>query len=285
MASYQNITSSDRLTISVFIASLVHAFFILAVSFDFPKPSSVSRSLEVTLVNAMNRQAPEKADFLAQENQVASGIDRKKPKLQPQIEKKVSSSVNSVKRGVDRKKANVVTKKALVQEHAKYRIDVQQSDEIPLQKTKKKITAEALAQQISQLGAEIIKSHENYSKRPKIMYINSVNAHKYKAASYEAAWQEKVERIGNLNYPDEARRKNLSGALLLSVGVKPDGSIYSIKVHRSSGHKALDDAAVRIVRLASPFAPFPDELKEEADILVITRTWKFFNNYRMKTSR
>ena len=101
---------------------------------------------------------------------------------------------------------------------------------------------------------------------------------KYKAAAYEKAWQAKVERLGNLNYPNEARRKKLSGSLILSVGLNDDGSIYNIKVRHSSGHKVLDDAAVQIVRLAAPFAPFPDGLKEQADVLVITRTWKFFNN-------
>ena len=117
-----------------------------------------------------------------------------------------------------------------------------------------------------------------------MVYVNSVNAHKYKAAAYERTWQDKVERIGNLNYPDEARRKNLSGGLLLSVGIKPDGSIHSIQVRRSSGESVLDDAAVRIVRLSAPFSPFPEELKQEADVLVITRTWKFSNDNRVETS-
>ena len=125
---------------------------------------------------------------------------------------------------------------------------------------------------------------EEAAKRKKIVYVDSVSANKYKAASYEKAWQEKVERIGNLNYPDEARKQDLSGALLLSVGINSDGSIYGIKVRRSSGYQALDDAAIRIVRLSAPFAPFPEGLREEAEVLVITRTWKFFNDYSLATS-
>ena len=146
-----------------------------------------------------------------------------------------------------------------------------------------KLTAESLTQQIAQVTAAQNRSAEKLASRTKIRYINSVSAHKYKAAAYERAWQAKVVRVGNLNYPEAARRKNLSGKLLLSVGVKKDGSIYSIKVSRSSGSIILDEAAIRIVSLAAPFAPFPDGLREEADVLVITRSWIFSNDaYRMK---
>jgi periplasmic protein TonB len=92
------------------------------------------------------------------------------------------------------------------------------------------------------------------------------------------AWRAKVERIGNINYPDEARRRRLSGSLLLDVALNPDGSVQEITVRRSSGHKVLDDAAIRIVELASPFAPFPPDIRGEVDVLHVTRTWKFLNS-------
>ena len=88
----------------------------------------------------------------------------------------------------------------------------------------------------------------------------------------------KVERVGNLNYPDEARRNRLSGHLILDVALNPDGSINEITIRKPSGHKVLDDAAVRIVELAAPYAPFPDSFRKETDILHITRTWQFVNN-------
>ena len=92
------------------------------------------------------------------------------------------------------------------------------------------------------------------------------------------AWRAKVERIGNINYPDEARQRELSGSLLLDVSIRPDGSVIEIVVRRTSGHKVLDDAAVRIVELAAPFAPFPSDIAREVDILHVTRTWRFVNN-------
>jgi len=87
-----------------------------------------------------------------------------------------------------------------------------------------------------------------------------------------------VERVGNLNYPDDARKNRLSGSLVLDVALNADGSVDQITIRRSSGSKILDDAAVRIVELSSPFAPFPDHIKQETDILHITRTWQFLNN-------
>lgn len=147
------------------------------------------------------------------------------------------------------------------------------------------LTAELLSQQIAEVTTEFNRSREDQAKQQRMVYINSVNAHKYHAAAYEAAWQEKVERLGNLNYPEEARRKNLSGSLLLAVGINADGSIYSIKVRQSSGEAVLDEAAQQIVRLAAPFAPFPKELLGEADVLVITRTWRFSIDNRVETGQ
>jgi protein TonB len=129
---------------------------------------------------------------------------------------------------------------------------------------------------MASMHAELQEKLENKAKRPRTKYV-SATTQEFKYAAYMEAWRAKVERIGNINYPDEARRGNLSGALLLDVALKPDGSVLEIIVRRSSGHKVLDDAAVRIVELASPFAPFPDEIRREVDILHVTRTWKFLN--------
>jgi protein TonB len=146
-----------------------------------------------------------------------------------------------------------------------------------------RLSAELLSQQISEVSADVERHHEAEARGPRVAYVNSVNAHQYKAADYEQAWQQKVERVGNLNYPEEARRQHLSGSLVLAVGIRPDGSLDHIKVRHSSGEPVLDAAAERIVRMAAPFAPFPADLKREVDILVITRTWRFYNDYRLET--
>jgi protein TonB len=130
---------------------------------------------------------------------------------------------------------------------------------------------------MASLHAELQQKLETKASRPRTKYV-SASTQEYKYAAYMEAWRQKVERIGNLNYPDEARRRKLSGALLLDVSLKPDGTVLEIIVRRSSGHRVLDDAAVRIVELAGPFAPFPEEIRREVDVLHVTRTWKFLSS-------
>lgn len=268
---------------TLFLAGLVHIMVILGVHFEWPKPVKVQKSLEIELIGKATQKAPEQADFWAQENRIDSGIKQAlaKPPMQPVI--KQARWKDPIEEKMEPPKVKQKSAKpALVHKQADVKLKAASQEES--EESRPRIDQAVLAQQIAQLGAQLSQDREEYAKRPKVMYINSVSAHKYVAASYERAWQEKVERIGNLNYPEEARRKNLTGGLLLSVGIKEDGSIYGIKVRLSSGEEILDDAAVRIVQLAAPFAPFPEELKRETDVLVITRTWKFYNDHRLSTS-
>lgn len=147
-----------------------------------------------------------------------------------------------------------------------------------------KIDRALLQQQISDYSSALVKAQEQSAKQAKILPVQAVTTHKYAAAAYEKAWQEKIERVGNLNYPEAARRQNLSGSLLLSVTVDHDGKLRNILVRRSSGHAVLDEAAKHIVQLAAPFAPFPEGLRQEAEMLVITRHWKFFSDSRFSAA-
>ncbi len=289
---FPHLAAPDRLIIAVFLAAVVHAVLILGIRFDLesPKPKKVSRSLDITLITQPSKEAPEKAEFLAQENQIGTRNNKKKAQpARPQpTERKVTKRPQPSKRkAVEPAKSSKPapvrheTQPVLTQSQSRKKIaaaPARKSSEQPTEKKRPDLSAANLSRQIAQVGAEYSRATAQYAKRKKIVFINSVNAHKYMAAAYERAWQDKVERIGNLNFPEEARRKKLSGNLLLSVGINKDGTIYSIEVRRSSGHKVLDDAAKRIVRLAAPFAPFPQGLREQADVLVITRTWKFFND-------
>ncbi len=274
----------DRLLICLFLAGVFHAVVILGLSFDFPRPKPIAKSLDIVLVQSPSQKAPEKADFLAPENQFGSGeaTEKAAPKMAPaplQGEGKLPHKPAHEQKPTPATKIRPVLKQAksekeVVQETGKDAT----VDEAP-----PRLSAESLSQQIAEVSTEFNKSLQNQAKQPRVAYINSVNAHRYKAAAYEAAWQEKVERIGTLNYPDEARRKKLSGSLILAVGLRPDGSIYSIKLRQSSGEPVLDQAAERIVHLAAPFAPFPEELKQEFDVLIITRTWRFSVDNRLET--
>jgi len=275
--------------ITVFFAIVAHTLIIIGVRFEAPTPERINKSLQIALVNTPTKNAPEEADFLAQQNQIGSGRALEKSEPKPQI----TAASGQIQPPVERR--DVRKPKNAPQESQTPRLTTPMASDLKVASGEKNIqeekqektilTAAGLSHQIALLGAEIEQVQEDMAKRPRIKFINSVNAHRYKAAAYEKAWQDKVERVGNLNYPDEARRKNLSGSLLLAVGIKQDGTIYSIKTRRSSGHKALDDGAIRIVRLAAPFAPFPSVLSGDADVLVITRTWKFSDDSHMTTSR
>lgn len=130
---------------------------------------------------------------------------------------------------------------------------------------------------IAALSANIRQKLETRAQRPKRKFI-SASTKEYRYAAYMEAWRAKVERMGNLNYPEEARRRKLSGSLLLEVALNANGTINEIMIRRSSGEKILDDAAIRIVELAAPYAPFPQKIKQETGILHIIRTWQFMDN-------
>jgi protein TonB len=127
---------------------------------------------------------------------------------------------------------------------------------------------------LASLNAELQQRLNSRAQRPRRKYI-SASTQEYRYAAYMEAWRAKVERVGNLNYPEDARKRNLSGSLLLDVELFADGSIGKITVRKSSGSEILDAAAVRIVELAAPFARFPDDIARDVDILHVTRTWQF----------
>jgi protein TonB len=129
---------------------------------------------------------------------------------------------------------------------------------------------------IARLRAQVDQDHDNYQKRPKRKFVGA-RTKEYRFARYVEDWRLKVERIGNLNYPEAARKEKLYGNLQLTVGIRADGSLESIEINRSSGEKVLDEAAVNIVKLAGQngFAPFPPDISQDTDILHITRTWVF----------
>ena len=310
-----DLTRHSRLLVALLLAGLFHAMLILGLQFDRPIPKKTDKSLDITLV-VNPSQPPERAEFLAQSPQKGGGESKKKavpkaiPKLAATLEAKMAPTPHNNVEEEPEDTPTTPTEAAMpkpkseakpitvagesVESKPKPVLQVPKSDKkifvgdgnktvIEPEFNPPRLSADLLSQQIAEVTSEFNKSRENQAKHQRMVYINSVSTHKYDAAAYESAWQEKVERIGNLNYPEEARKQNLSGSLLLAVGIKADGSIYSIVVRQSSGEPALDEAAQRIVSLAAPFAAFPKELQEEADILIITRTWLFSADNRFET--
>jgi protein TonB len=130
------------------------------------------------------------------------------------------------------------------------------------------------AREMAQLEARVAQQWEEYQKRPRRAFVGA-NVREYAFARYVDDWVQKVQRVGNLNYPEAARRQGIYGSLKLTVSIYSDGRVEAIEIDRPSGSKVLDSAAVKIVELAAPFAPFPEDMRKKADILSITRTWTF----------
>ncbi|MGH8531278.1 MAG: energy transducer TonB [Gammaproteobacteria bacterium] len=316
--AYPTVTPADRLTLTLCFALVVHAIVILGVSFAPPdRPAPRYDSLDVILVQSRSARGPDEAAFLAQANLVGGGESKRKlrpttPLAAPFPERradiaaapppgtvsrleqavKAITKERTVKRQVAGKSAPKQQRKVLVAEAksnhkavvakpAKKSRAVQEPITTAPPASATMLISQSLA--MASLNAELAQRLEARAKRPKRKFISATTT-EYRYAAYMEAWRTKVERVGNLNYPEEARRNRLAGSLILDVALRPDGSVFDIAVRRPSGFKVLDQAAIRIVNLAQPFAPFPDNISGEVDILHITRSWQFMHNHRLSSN-
>jgi len=285
-----NQSNSNDLGITLVGAALLHIVFILGLTFSLPdKPASDSPpQLEITLVQAHTKEEPDEADFLANVSQQGGGDTdenlRAKTPFQGSSQKNQPMPMYSPQ-SIASEDVSTQANKVLLADSKKKK-SISQPQENEKKKTPEQRPLIGLPQQMNftsereRLLAEISLQQQNYQKRPRKKFLTA-RTREYKFASYMDAWRSKVERIGNLNYPEEAKRKNLTGSLILDVAILPNGSLDSINVRRSSRHKALDDAAIRIVRLAAPYSPFPKNFRDDVDIIHITRTWKFQHGDRL----
>ena len=287
-----NISASDRLGLTLFFAAALHAIIILGVGFDAERmlPQERPITLEITLVHSQSEKAPDKADYLAQANQQGGGTVKEKlrpsspfPNPRPTLEQDGDAAQNLPMQLPPPSTANSEQPVLLAQNESSQQWQQQDEARTPeLPVTPSATELMVRSREIARLSAEIRQKQQAYAKMPREKYI-SANTREFNEATYIDSWRQKVERIGNLNYPDEAKTKRLSGSLMLDVAIKPDGSLKSVRIVRSSGHRALDNGAIRIVRLASPFSPLPPEIRKNTDILHILRTWKFQDDYSLQT--
>lgn len=277
----------DRLGLMAFAAGLVHVVLILGLSFSMPppRPDTVD-NLEVTLVQSHSERAPDDPQFLAQANQDGGGTtDRADVASSPLPLNELSDKNDRLPVLKRPPREQVVSLREvqppMVRAHAPKKIRLSkiapEAQEPEFEPENLGLIEEELDTERARLSAEIARSWQEYQKRPKRKFLNA-RTKEYKYALYVDAWRAKVERVGNLNYPEEARRRSIAGNLMLDVAINADGSVERVTIRRSSGKKLLDDAAIRIVELAAPFPAFSADILAEANILHITRTWKFNEN-------
>ena len=285
-------TKSD-LWITLVGATLLHVILILGLNFTSHKPAvdPPLPELEITLVQGHDDKAPDKADFLANASQQGSGESERAERVKsplPVPQKNEPTPAPPRQQVASRQSdVSIPQQKTLLLADRSKPVDLVLNPErkqkpSPEQTPMTGIDASSLELDREQLLAEISREYRAYQKRPRRKFLKA-STREYRFASYMDAWRNKVERIGNLNYPEEAKKRNLTGSLILDVAIRADGSLDSINIIRSSRIQALDDAAIRIVKLAAPFSPFPEDIARDYDILHISRTWKFLHGDRLES--
>jgi protein TonB len=268
----------ERLNATLVLSLLLHGLLILGVGFAIESAAPVMPTLDVILSQTRSELTPKQADFLAQANNQGGGEDDKAkrprdsqtgdtPKPEPGLAPRELRAQAPAPAPPPR--ARIVTSTA-----GKASVPVPEktpkSLPTPLPRGQRRVVEDIA---MARLAAEINASTRMYARRPSRKFV-SASTREYAWASYLREWVDRVERVGNLNYPDEARRRRLDGTVVINVGIRRDGSIEDAQIVRSSNIPMLDAAALRIARLAEPYPPLPPT-EEDPDILNVVRTWQF----------
>ena len=286
-ATQPRISASDRLGFTLFLALTLHAIVVLGIGFTPTDHNNRDPlpSLDIILANSKTLDEVENPDFLAQENQAGGGSADEKARPGAPI----SAATPLDQQGLSDRDRAEMRKQQLTISNLYYLTQSESDSSLTPQKQRRAKDSnsqqasevEQRESKIARLQAEIRQMTIDYAKRPKTITLTA-STRKAVEASYLASWVQKIEHTGNLNYPQEARINNLDGRLRMSVRLNAAGEVIDMNITNSSGTSVLDEAAKRILRMAQPFAPFSEELRERADQIVIIRTWDFKSN-RFKT--
>ncbi|MCM2290401.1 MAG: TonB family protein [Sulfuritalea sp.] len=276
-----------NLTLALGASILIHAV-LLAIRFTPPDFASKVReqALEVILVNSKSKARPDKAQAKAQTNLDGGGNTdedrRAKTPLPPSPKTKEGDQLVEAKRRVAELEAQ--TQQQMTRLKSARAVSAESVKPVPApapEPIRAGVDLATSALAIARLEAQIARQMEEYNKRPRKKNIGA-RTEEYRFAQYVEDWRQKIERIGNLNYPDAARGR-LYGSLLLTVTIKANGDLKHVEIDRSSGQTLLDEAARRIVRMAAPYAAFPEAIRRDTDEIEITRTWTFTNADRLRS--
>lgn len=275
------VTANDRLMFTLFMALALHAVVLLGVTFAPEEPATSASTMEITLSRFEDEQAPEEADFLAATNQQGSGEAEEKLEQTTTEEadvnarevKQVQPVQPTVTERQPREEREVVQADTRSQQ-AEVREESPETPEEDLPVAEKKSLMER-SLEIASLEARLDAQQQAYARRPRVTRVTAASTLQSSNAWYVRNWIDKITRVGNSNYPEEARSRGIYGDLRLLVSLRKDGTIKEVSILESSGSSVLDDAAIRIIRLAAPFAPFPEAMREKTDELEIIRTWSF----------
>lgn len=281
---YARLTVGSRFGSAAAISLLLHVFIIFGLTFTVPKLQELQNNsppLAVVLVNAKSQARPQTADALAQENLDGGGNTDAKQRAQSPLPA-ITKDTETTELQVAQKRVAELEREArqvLARAGVNSQVESAPSKPAPQQVPEKApaIDGNDLAQRslaIARLEAQISKDWNAYQERPRRKFIGA-RTQEYRFARYVEDWRQKIERIGELNYPQAAREQRVYGTLVATVSIRSNGTLERVQIDRSSGFKLLDEATVRIVTMAAPYSAFPEDIARDTDILHITRTWTF----------
>lgn len=279
----------QRFSATLVLSLIVHGLLILGVGFAVDDNAPLVPTLDVIFSQTSTPLTPKQADFLAQANQQGGGDHDKaqRPRdSQPGVVPQPRAGLAPVpQQRQDAAAPPPPQARVVSSQHGEHQVAKSQAQPLPEQPRPDaaRTAREQRDAEMARLAAEVHLRSEQYAKRPNRKFV-SASTREYAYANYLRAWVDRAERVGNLNYPDEARQRRLGGQVVISVGVRRDGSVESSRVLRSSGSPLLDDAALRIVQLAQPFPALPST-DEGIDILQVTRTWVFLPGGELRDDR
>lgn len=301
-------TAADRFGLNLFLAIALHGFLILAISFKLPETPPPQHTLDITLVHQASETPPADADFFAQTDQLGSGESDEKllpsvteesilenevveeqapipqPLPLPEPQPVMAEPTPAIEAPTEPEAATTeqqggeqtpVVTQAPAPEQAPVKQERQPASQ-PQPTPGQSGSLMARSMEIASIQAQLSNQQQTQARKPRVRRLTSApSTMAHDDAIYLDNWRRRIETVGNMNYPEEARRNDINGTLRLLVGILPDGSVTDIEVLQSSGHAVLDNAAIRIVQMASPFQPFTNEMRRDTDRLEIIRTWKF----------
>lgn len=277
-----------NLTIALAVSLFLHAI-LLSIHFKLPETLSkaTEHALEVILVNAKSARKPDKAQAKAQANLDGGGNTdedrRAKTPLPVAPRVQEGNDLMETRKRVAELEAQQQQMLTRLKSVKTVQTDNRRNEQAPPgPPATSGLDMATAALNLARLEGQIARNIEDYNKRPKKKHIGA-RVEEYRFAQYVEDWRQKVERIGNLNYPAAAKGR-LYGNLVLTVIIRSDGSLDRVEIDRSSGQKVLDDAARRIVEMAAPYAPFPEAIRRDTDVLEISRTWSFTTSDRLQQS-
>ena len=276
------VSTSDRLSFTVFVAVVLHVILVFGVVFTVPS-LHLPHVMEVTLAQHRSHDADKNADFLGDANQRGSGTQEHAALItSPQQSRFHADSINEIQPEEQRaatRASDTVHKQVIVTTAASpFHRDNHRAEQLRQEQIQAQQGLLAMAQQsdeIASLEARLAAKKQAYAKRPRVRVLSAVSTKYDRDAAYVDAFRSRVEEVGNKNYPALARQKKIYGNVRLMVSILANGQVKSITILKSSGYPLLDEAARQSVRLAEPFQPFPASIRQDTDILQIIRTWKF----------